>query len=251
LPTLHADSDHYLQWSVTPPGKSLVVTGGMRASSERFRIDVALAFDNTEEAERIEQLVGRARVDAGERSHLDAQQAKAVQRFADAVTFERSGNRLALAFELREKPVEQARALGLAAALMIAGVRRYILDAKLVEVKTTLRAIAESYQSSWHAGDRALFALPAVPTDVQHATKYMSAPADWQAWERIHFSIQVPQRFQYLVRVAKNGRSGEVLAHGDLDGDGKASTYAIDIKLDPRTGRVVVGKTIRETDPDE
>ena len=74
------------------------------------------------------------------------------------------------------------------------------------------------------------------------------ASDDWKAWAPIHFAFTEPQYFQYEVVAAKDGKSAEIIARGDLNGDGKSSLYRIKIELDPKTGLLTASEP-NETDP--
>ena len=61
----------------------------------------------------------------------------------------------------------------------------------------------------------------------------------------------MPQRFQYEIVAAKDGESAEIIARGDLNGDGKMSLFKVAVKVDRAKDVLVVAPTISETDPDE
>jgi hypothetical protein len=64
--------------------------------------------------------------------------------------------------------------------------------------------------------------------------------------------MDMPQYYQYEVKAAKNGESAEILAHGDLDGDGQTSLFKVAMHVDRKNGNVlVVDPNVAETDPDE
>jgi hypothetical protein len=90
-----------------------------------------------------------------------------------------------------------------------------------------------------------------VPKTVPSGVKYASTPADWQAWAPIQFTMDAPQYYQYEVKAAKDGMSAEVVAHGDLDGDGKVSTFRLGLKIDPKTRDLLIEPSIDEQDPTE
>jgi hypothetical protein len=106
--------------------------------------------------------------------------------------------------------------------------------------------IAKSYAASLQeppaAGKRPppkkLVSLPAVPAAVPRGVKYQSTVEDWKAWAPIHFGLTEPQYYQYQVTAAKDGKTAEILARGDLNGDGKTSLFRLKISLDPKTGEI-------------
>jgi hypothetical protein len=60
-----------------------------------------------------------------------------------------------------------------------------------------------------------------------------------------------PQRYQYEIIAAKDGESAEIVARGDLNGDGRTSLFKVAVKIDRAKDILVVAPTISETDPDE
>ena len=70
------------------------------------------------------------------------------------------------------------------------------------------------------------------------------------AWAKIGFSIQEPQYYQYEVVAAKDGKSADVIARGDLDADGELSTFRVKLTLDPKTQALSAGG-LEETQPAE
>jgi hypothetical protein len=138
--------------------------------------------------------------------------------------------------------------------------------AKTAEAKNTVTHIAKALMAWWDAEDKAgparaknakkkLFSLPAVPKTVPRGQKYQSSSADWTPWSKIHFEMSSPQYFQYEVRAAKDGESAEVIAHGDLDGDGKTSTFKVMLRVQRGASsaddRLVATPEITEQDPEE
>jgi hypothetical protein len=77
----------------------------------------------------------------------------------------------------------------------------------------------------------------------------VSKPEDWKAWEPIGYSAQAPQFYQYEIVAAPDGGSAEIIARGDLDGDGKASKFVLRVRLS-KEGPKAEGQ-IEETDPEE
>ena len=92
--------------------------------------------------------------------------------------------------------------------------------------------------------------MPAVPAAIPRGAKYQSSADDWKAWAPIQFKLEAPQYFQYEIVAAKDGKSADVLARGDLDGDGQSSLYRLRIQLDPKTGQITA-QDLDETEPFE
>jgi hypothetical protein len=216
--------------------------GGVWASSERFRADA-----HADVPEPVAQMLEDRLAHGG-----------ALGPLSRAFTFERKGGAVELAFELREPPVEQARDLGILAALATHGVRAYLTRAKSIEAKSTVGAIARAYVSSWDLerdraprGKRRLRSYPPVPKTIPRGTAVVSKPSDWAAWKDLRFEIDGTQRYQYEVVAAKDGESAEIVARGDLNGDGKTSLFRVAVKIDRARDVLVVAPEITETDPDE
>jgi len=101
-------------------------------------------------------------------------------------------------------------------------------------------------------GKKKLFSFAAVPKAVPRAMKYQSTPDDWKPWASIGFSMEEPQYFQYEVRAARDGQSAEILARGDLNGDGKTSLFRLEVAVDPKDHRtLMIAPALEETDPEE
>src|SRR5262249_30172574 len=140
----------------------------------------------------------------------------------------------------------------------VASVRRYLAQAKLAEARAVTESIAKSYAEAVNVTPppgkpmpkKKLVSLPAVPQTVPRGTRYQSAPGDWTAWDAIHFSMGGPQYYQYEVVAAKDGQSADVIARGDLNGDGKTSEIKRTIHVDPKTKQVVYSaEELSETNP--
>lgn len=181
----------------------------------------------------------------------------AVTRLYDALSLKRTGNHLVFAFELREGVDEQARDLGVIAALMIAGERQYLLQSKEVEARVTVHEIGRDVAAYWEREDgtprsrKKLRSFPAVPKDVPRGTKYTSTAADWKAWAPLRFEMDTPQYYQYEIHAAKDGMSAEVIARGDLNGDGKTSSFKLPLHVERSDHSLVIAPTLVEVDPDE
>lgn len=216
--------------------------GRLYVSNERFRADAT-----AEVPEPVAQLLenGLAR-------------GEALGPLSRALSFERKDGRVAIALELREPPVDQARDVGMLAALATHAVRAYLTRAKTAEAKATLGAIARAYVTEWETerdgtprAKRKLRSYPPVPKTVPRGTAVVSAESDWTAWKDLHFIVVGTQRYQYEIVAAKDGESADIVARGDLDGDGKTSLFRVTLKVDRAKDALVVAPGILETDPDE
>ena len=242
VPTsLNLKGDQQLAFQIANLDPDLSGGGALRLSPERFRLEADLELPTEELAEMVERKV--------KESHDQAQQLGQarpdvpVTKLVNALEVQRHGKRFTSAFELREPAAEQAHDLGTLLGLAVYGVRRYVQDAKIAEGRSTIANIARAYAATLQeppaAGKRPaakkLVSLPKVPANVPRGVKYQTSADDWQAWSAIHFALTDPQYFQYEVVAAKDGRTAEIFARGDLNGDGKTSLFRIKIELDPKT----------------
>jgi len=228
--------------------------GVMHVSPERFRLalEVDLKDDSTAGMVdlKLQQMREHAQKFAQERTDLP------LSKLLGAVDIQRKGGHFTGTFELREPVETQAHDLGVLIGLSVFGVRRYIQDTKAAEPRATIGEIARAYNLALNeppapgkkAGAKKLVSLPAVPATVPRGVKYQSSADDWKVWQQIHFALSEPQFFQYEVVAAKDGKSAEIFARGDLDGNGKNSLYRLKIVLDPKTGEITAAET-DETDP--
>jgi hypothetical protein len=241
--SLSLKDDQQLVFQARASSPDVSATGAMRVNPERFRFEADV--DVPEElANMAEQKIkeGREQAAAMAKARPEIPLGTLVQSF----DVQRHGNQFAAAFELREPVVDQARDLGVLIGLSVYGARRYMQDAKAAEAPNTLGSIALAYGAKFKelpaAGKKPalkkLVSLPAVPATVPRGVKYQSSPDDWKAWSAIHFALTDPQYFQYEVVAAKDGKTAEITARGDLDGNGKASLYRLKIELDPKTGDI-------------
>jgi len=186
----------------------------------------------------------------------------AITKVLRFTTFRRDGGHVTFAIDLHEPGADQARDVGTMAALAIAGVRKYLLRSKEAEALNTVPAIARSIAASWERETlssnlkapivkKKLQSFPPIPPIVPRGTKYQSSEKEWATWSTIKFEIDQPQYYQYEVRAAKDGESAEVIARGDLNGDGKTSSFVIAIKVKKDKDRTLEISQIVQTDPDE
>lgn len=241
--SLSLEDDQQLVFQARASSPDVSASGAMRVSPERFRFEADV--DVPEELANIaEQKINEAREQA--KAMAKARPEIPLGTLVQSFDVQRTGTHFKAAFELREPVVDQARDLGVLIGLSVYGARRYIQDAKAAEAPNTLGGIALAYGATFKelpatgkkATVRKLVSLPAVPATVPRGVKYQSSPDDWKPWASIHFAITEPQYFQYEVVAAKDGKTAEIIARGDLDGNGKASLFRLKIELDPKTGEI-------------
>jgi hypothetical protein len=153
--------------------------------------------------------------------------------------------------------------------LLLAGVvgmvvyANYKRKGKIAEATHSLSVIAQTAAEYYNASDPVhpdLREFPpsssmSVPSSLDYvrAKRYRSSPADWDAspWKELRFNMPEPQCYAYSFVAQGKGPSARAtaIAKGDLDGDGKESTFSITIA--PEGGRAKPAATIDKTDPDE
>jgi type IV pilus assembly protein PilA len=143
--------------------------------------------------------------------------------------------------------------IGVLAALAIYGVRRYLASSKTSEAKNTVGAISRGAQGAYerettesqllpeggtsaaagHSLCLSTAPVPAAATSIA-GKKYQPNTAvglDYQlgTWQCLKFSMSQPQYYMYQytsnATPTDPGNTMNVLANGDLDGDGTLSTF--------------------------
>jgi hypothetical protein len=247
--------DEYVVWSAQLD-EDVHVAGTVLASSSRFRVAVQADLP-PRMAAGIEKQFGAVQTMGGIPGLGDGPEREIVSKLLHAVELKRDGGHLEGALDLREPPADQARDLGAAASLGVLGVRKYMAEAKTAEARNAVGQIAKDYAAWWETADdksrakKKLVSFPPVPKTVPRGTKIQSTPADWKPWAPIKFAMDRPQYYQYEVRAAKNGESAEIIARGDLDGDGQTSQFKLSMHVDRARGALVIDPSIAETDPEE
>jgi len=170
--------------------------------------------------------------------------------------------------------------VGILAALAIYGVSKYVKNAKTAEARDSLGRMAKDATGAYQreAMSPKVMALGSttgishklcekatkmVPIAVPGGKKYQSKPTDWMetgvtaattGWTCLKFSMDDPQYFQYEYTAETGGQGTfSCRAHGDLDGDGKESTFYITggVKSDSGKMVAVAAPNIGEIQPDE
>jgi hypothetical protein len=230
--------------------------GSLFASDARFGLRVHAGLPEFS-AKSVEGIV-QAFLGAPRLPDLSDDENAFVARIAGMVTFTREGGAMDLTFNLVEPPLDQAHDLGILAGVAVHGVRAYMRDAKLAEKTSTIDSIAKDYAEWWRHDDgtprarRKLVALPPVPSDVPRNAKYQSGTDDWKAWREIGFAMSDPQYFQYGVEIAKGGKSGSIVARGDLNGDGVDSIYRLEFHVTPgKPAELTFAPGVTATNPEK
>jgi type IV pilus assembly protein PilA len=249
-------ADEYVAWSARFDEDSRA-HGTLLVSSDRFRLAVEADVPSFI-AGQVEDQVHAAQA-RGAVPGLEGEEGAIAASLLKSVHLTRDGSHLSAAFDLHEPPGDQARDLGAVAALGIAGVRKYLVASKSAEARNAVGQIAKDYATWWEREDvggkprarRKLVSFPPVPKTIPRGTKYQSTPADWKPWDALKFEMDQPQYYQYEVRASKDGNSADILARGDLDGDGKSSEFRLHIAIDRAKDVMVIAPSLEERDPEE
>jgi type IV pilus assembly protein PilA len=150
--------------------------------------------------------------------------------------------------------------------LGVVGLRKYLGGAKSSEVRNSLGQIAKdataAYERREPAGPGSSLGrvcpsasrpVPEDPSSVR-GKAYTSTRFEWEidkpadaGFACLGFELTQPQFYQY--RYEATPTSFVAVGRGDLDGDGRLSTFALRGAVEE--GRVVLAPSIQETDPDE
>jgi type IV pilus assembly protein PilA len=147
--------------------------------------------------------------------------------------------------------------IGIMSVVAIYGVRKYIANAKTAEARNTLGQLAKDASVAFERDQRvcpsASSPVPSSMGDIQ-GTKYQSNATEWKVDARkkagfacLDFAMTEPQYFQYEYIATATGFT--IRAHGDLNGDGKASTFELQGQVND--GNLRVAPSITELNPEE
>lgn len=164
-----------------------------------------------------------------------------VSELLDQVKVEQQEASVSVHLALDKTQAESFSGLLLALATESAG--KYALSAKTAEARDHVMRIALALSDHARAqrAPKAPFppsapASPAVvpgkrPVDAREAFEHPS-------WKAIGFAPRGPVLYSYQFVTAKDGKSVEVIALGDLDGDGKQSKYSVKVSMDGNEPRI-------------
>lgn len=245
VPDVGLAKDEYLTARFSDPGAGMSGRASLVAAPDRFRAEIS--------ADVPEQLARMM-----EKQFTRSSDDPMFGPFAKMVSLKRDRGHVVAAVEIAGPPDKQARELGMMAALATSAVEKYLSRSKQAEARSVLPAIARSMVATWEAepppgGRRAqkLVSYPPVPKEIPRGTKVKTEPSDWAAWKQLRFEMSEPQYYQYEVRAAKDGQSADVIARGDLNGDGKPSLFKLKVTVDRKANALVIAPKIEEEDPDE
>ena len=150
---------------------------------------------------------------------------------------------------------------------------RYVRHGKTAEARESLTRLATTAAEFYNRSDatqpsgaapQAVHAMrhfppssrTPVPEDALsvRGKKYQSNGMDWAVspWKDLGFSIVQPQCYQYSFEASGAGATAkaQVVAEGDLDGDGTRSHYAVTVAPDESL-TAMIAREIERIDPEE
>ena len=163
--------------------------------------------------------------------------------------------------------------IGVLAALAVYGVRKYVLNAKTAEARSSLGAIGKAQIAAYNQETMAYgvmsasvatapsnglcqagLPIPSSADDIK-GQKWQSGSGHWNSagWACLRFTMDGPQYFQYQFDQT-DSKNFSSLAHGDLDGDGLLSTFiATGAIFTDTDGNVILklGAAIGDSNPEE
>jgi hypothetical protein len=172
----------------------------------------------------------------------------AVAELLDRVQVESTGSSVGLTLTL-DKQQAQLFFSEVVIALAKDSMQQYSAAAKTAEARDNVMRIAlalSDYARAMSARDRRfpVSAPPAPPEPPGRQPASNPTGFDHASWKSIGFSPREPLYYSYEFVTASDGKSVEVLARGDLDGDGDRSKYSIRVvieeqqpKIDPQLTR--------------
>lgn len=134
-------------------------------------------------------------------------------------------------------PTEQAFRLGVAAALAVNAVKKYVASAKTAEAKHHVGALARelrAYAERRPTGKSFPKSAPPTPAKPPAGTKVALGPDAWKhpTWKALGFAPTEPLYYSYRIVTTTAGQRAEVRAEGDLDGDGVLSRFSVRLRIE-------------------
>ena len=256
-PALHLETGEVIAGEGVMNGAAY--TTSLLLDRDRLRATVDLKFIEERAATQVDAVLGTA-LTSKHRSGApaDPEGEKLLAKLQAGLTHARSGKKLHAQIELVEAPAAQAADVVGLANLAVSSVRDYIANAKVAEARNVLGRLAKE-EVSWYESEqlgpnnkivppskKRLFSVGPTPKTIPRGMKYQSTRDDWKPWDRLRFELDAPQYFQYEIKAAKDGKSAEIIARGDLNGDGKSSQLSIRVEI--RKTQMWVEPSIREVD---
>lgn len=254
LEAVSLEADEFVAWNLSLAAGAPPIRGSVLVTDDRFRIAGQGDAPDETIAERIE---GAKPVFASALlgDKLPPEQRATVKRLVDAVAIKRTGRHLEARFELHGPTEQIAADIGTGATIGVYAVRQYLLRAKQAEATHTIGRLSLGLSREWKAAGPGaakmkLVSYPPTPKTVPKGERYQTSSADWKPWTPLAFEMTEPQYYQYEIKAAKDGKSADIIARGDLNGDGVTSEFKLTVKVGAG-GKLEIPPTIAETNPDE
>jgi len=153
------------------------------------------------------------------------------------------GDKLVMSYQMPELKSAGAVVpmLGVMSAIAIPAFQKYVLRTKTVEATVNTRKLADAAASlasgkKKPAWPKSTQWTPAAVCCGQPGDKCAPNAAQWKTptWSALNFSVDEPHYYQYRVTSEGQGKKVQVVveARGDLDCDGKFSTFRRTVTLD-------------------
>jgi hypothetical protein len=217
--------------------------GSLAASQPGGAVDlkaVGLA-ESPEAATKLAAAVEEQRRMAKEATQQLGPQFEPVRGLLDRVKLEQQGASVSLHLALDKAEAESFA--GMLVALTTESVGKYALSAKTAEARDYVMRIALALSDHARAqrAPKTPFptSAPASPAVVP-GKQAVDAQGAFQhpSWKAIGFEPRGPVFYSYQFVTARDGKSVEVIAAGDLDGDGKQSKYSVKVSMDGKEPRI-------------
>lgn len=252
------DPDQILALDDRDPLKDMKVSAA--SYPDRLEARIELNYDGDEGPRVVHELMAHASENApafAKELKANDEQRKLIEQIGNSLVASHRGQKAMIRVDVAGKPTEQAARVGTFLSLLgkVAVAERQERRKKVV--RDQLQAIADGMAKSWDSKDpKSVFAakkcvsMPAVPKEVPKGTKVTTAAADWKGWKEVPV-VTTPSAYQYEIKAAPDGQSCDIIGRGDLNGDGKASTFKLHIRVDKSSKQLMVEPKLEETDPDE
>lgn len=128
-----------------------------------------------------------------------------------------------------------ASILGIALAAMVPACVRSIRLARTAEAADSLKQLSDATVSHLVAGGT-LGSAPLTPATVPRGEPATDAAGAWShpTWRALAFGFEEPHWYSYRVDLEPGTGPIRLSAHGDLDGDGLASTFVREVDRTPQ-----------------
>lgn len=227
---------------------------------DRLETRIELNYDSDESPRLLHELLSHAPENApafANEMNATDEQRRLIELLGNSVVASHRAQRAHIRVDVAGKPSEQATHLGTFMSLLgkVAIAERQ--EHRKKAVKDQLQAIADGIAKGWETKDpKSPFAgkkctsMPPVPKEIPRGQRVTTAEAGWKGWREVPI-VTTPSFYQYEIKAAPDGQTCDVLGRGDLNGDGKPSTFKLHIRVDKSSKQLMIEPKIEETDPDE